>query len=159
MTNAGTDQKARSRQNRVFILLLIFAALSGVVKDLERLQAVTKSIHGLTASWFEVSSTVHASGIPTALTCPLAAGQESKTETFRWNGAIGTGQAIEIKGINGDITAEPAAGNSVEVVATKKGRRSDPTAVIIKVVPHAKGITICAVYPNDSSDEPNTCEP
>lgn len=159
MTNAGTTQKSRTRQNRFFVLLLVLAALSGVLKDLDRLQTVTRSIHGLTASWLEVGSTVYASGIPPAVTCPLAGGQADRTEPFHWIGLVAAGQAIEIKGINGDITAEPAAGSQVEVVATKKGRRSDPAAVIIKVVPHANGVTICAVYPNDPADQPNTCEP
>ncbi|MCU1264861.1 MAG: hypothetical protein JWM21_1179 [Acidobacteria bacterium] len=158
MANAGTTQKGRTRQNRFFVLLLVLAALSGVVKDLERLQTVTRSIHGLTASWLEMGSTVYASGIPSSVTCPTA-GQAEKVEPFRWTGLVAAGQSIEIKGINGGIIAEPAAGNQVEVVATKKARRSDPVAVNIRVVPHAKGVTICAVYPNDPSDQPNTCEP
>jgi hypothetical protein len=158
MTNAGTTQKGRTRQNRFFVLLLVLAALSGVVKDLERLQTVTRGIHGLTASWLEMASTVYASGIPSSVTCPTA-GQAEKVEPFRWTGLVAAGQSIEIKGVNGGIIAEPAAGNQVEVVATKKARRSDPVAVNIRVVPHAKGVTICAVYPNDPSDQPNTCEP
>jgi hypothetical protein len=159
MTNAGTPQKARTRQNRFFVLLLVLAALSGVVKDLDRLQTVTRSIHGWTASWLEMGSTVYASGIPPAVTCPAAGAQAARSEPFRWSGQVAAGQSVEIKGINGDITAEPASGNQIEVVATKKGRRSDPAGVNIRVVPHAKGVTICAVYPNDASDQPNTCEP
>jgi hypothetical protein len=160
MTNAGTTQKARKRQNRFFVLLLVLAALSGVVKDLDRLQSFTKSIHGLTASWLEVGPTVYASGIPAAVTsCPEARGQIARTGQFHWTGLVAAGQSIEIKGINGGITAEPAGGSQVEVVATKKARRSDPAAVNIKVVSHANGVTICAVYPNDPADQPNTCEP
>jgi hypothetical protein len=160
MTNAGTTQKARKRQNRFFILLLVLAALSGVVKDLERLQSLTKSIHGYTASWLEMGSTVHASGItPAVASCPGTAGQTARTDQFHWTGLVAAGQSIEIKGINGGITAEPAGGSQVEVVATKKARRSDPAGVEIRVVPHAQGVTICAVYPNDPADQPNTCEP
>lgn len=159
MTNAGMPQKARTRQNRFFFLLLVLAALSGVVKDLDRLQTVTRSIHGWTSSWLEMGSTVYASGIPPAVTCPTTGGQAARTEPFRWSGQVAAGQSIEIKGINGDITAEPATGDQIEVVATKKGRRSDPANVNIRVVPHAKGVTICAVYPNDPSDQANTCEP
>ena len=66
---------------------------------------------------------------------------------------------IEIKGINGDINAEPTVGGEIEVTATKRARRSDPATVNIKVVPHANGVTVCAVYPSDYSDQPNTCEP
>jgi hypothetical protein len=67
--------------------------------------------------------------------------------------------AIEIKGINGDISAEPAGGGEVEVIAHKKSSRSNPDQVSIKVVEHAGGITICALYPSDDADKPNTCEP
>ncbi len=150
---------ARTIQNRLLVLLLVLAGLSGVVKDLDELHTMTRSIHGWTASWLEMGSTVYASGIPTAVTCPTAVGQEARTEPFRWTGQVAAGQAIEIKGINGDITAEPATGSEIEVVAIKKGRRSDPAGVNIKVVPHANGVTICAVYPNDHADQPNTCEP
>jgi len=69
------------------------------------------------------------------------------------------GAAIEIKGINGDIVAEPATDGEVQVVAVKKSRRSDVNTVEIKVVEHAGGVTICAIYPNDDSTSPNTCEP
>jgi hypothetical protein len=68
MTNEGTTQPARSRPNRFFVLLLVLAALSGVVKDFERLHAVTRGIHGLTSSWFEIAPTVHAGKIPPAWT-------------------------------------------------------------------------------------------
>jgi DUF4097 and DUF4098 domain-containing protein YvlB len=45
------------------------------------------------------------------------------------------------------------------VIATKRAHRSNPATVNIQVVPHTSGVTICAVYPSDSSDQPNTCEP
>lgn len=160
MTNAGTTQKARTRQNRFFVLLLVLGALSGMVRDLDRLQALSESIHGYTAAWLEIGSTVHASGVPSAVTsCPGAAGQAARAEQFQWAGPVTAGQSIEIKGINGDIKAEPYGGSQVEVVATKKARRSDPAGVEIRVVPHAQGVTICAVYPNDPADQPNTCVP
>lgn len=161
MANAGaTEKSARTKQNRFFVLLLVLAALSSVVKDLERLQTLTSSIHGLTASWLHIGSTVYASGMsPAESNCQEALGQLVKNEQFRWTGQVAAGQSIEIKGINGSISAEPAGGGEVEVVATKKARRSDPAGVSIKVVPHAGGVTICAVYPSDNADQPNTCEP
>ena len=77
---------------------------------------------------------------------------------FVWHGAVGAGQAIEIKGVNGDIIAERASGGEIEVRAEKRGRRSDPEAVRIVVVEHAGGVTVCAVYPSSGRRE-NTCEP
>ncbi len=75
---------------------------------------------------------------------------------FHWKGSIAPGKAIEIKGVNGDISAVAGSGE-VEVTAVKHARRSDPEEVKIEVVPSEDGVTICAVYPNDGGRE-NTCE-
>ncbi len=76
---------------------------------------------------------------------------------FHWKGKIAAGKAIEIKGVNGDITAVAGSGE-VEVTAVKHARRSDPDEVKIEVVPSEDGVTICAVYPSDGRRE-NSCEP
>jgi DUF4097 and DUF4098 domain-containing protein YvlB len=89
------------------------------------------------------------------LACTLAA----DTDEFRWKGRIASGMAFEIKGINGAIAADTAAGDEAEVVATKTGRRDDPKKVEIKVVEHAGGVTVCAVYPSRDPDRPNECKP
>lgn len=78
-------------------------------------------------------------------------------EEFGWTGKVAAGQAIEVKGVNGGISATGSAGDDVEVTALKKGRRSDPTEVKLEVVEHAGGVTICAVYPSDGA--PNQCVP
>ncbi|MCA1594397.1 MAG: DUF4097 family beta strand repeat-containing protein [Acidobacteria bacterium] len=77
---------------------------------------------------------------------------------FRWKGALAAGRVIEIKGINGGIKAEPSAGNEVEVVADKRGRRSNPDDVRIEVLEHGEGVTICAIYPSGEAGKINTCE-
>ncbi len=56
---------------------------------------------------------------------------------------------IEIRGVNGDVRAEPATGNEVVVTAVKRARRSDVDEVEIRVVEHDEGVTICAVYPSN----------
>jgi hypothetical protein len=78
---------------------------------------------------------------------------------FQWRGRLASGQAIEIKGVNGSVHAVAANTNEVEVTAVRTARRSDPASVRIEVVPHAGGMTICAVYPDVSGREPNRCEP
>jgi hypothetical protein len=78
---------------------------------------------------------------------------------FRWQGRIAPGNAIEIKGVNGEVRAEPSSGNEVEVVAEKHGRRSDPAGVRVQVVEHAGGVTICAVYPDAVPGKHNECKP
>ena len=80
-------------------------------------------------------------------------------QDFTWAGAIPQGRAIEIKGVNGDVRAEPSGSNQVEVVAVKSARRDDPASVRIQVVPHDGGVTICAVYPSRDGARPNECAP
>ena len=57
-----------------------------------------------------------------ALAVPALAAQQD----FHWQGALAAGKAIEIKGVNGGITAVGTSGGQVEVTAVKKGRKSDP---------------------------------
>jgi DUF4097 and DUF4098 domain-containing protein YvlB len=80
-------------------------------------------------------------------------------EPFTWHGVVAPGQTIEVKGVNGDVTAEAAAGPEVEVTADRRGRRSNPDDVHLEVVPHAGGVTICAVYPSKDASRPNECRP
>src|SRR5258707_13265989 len=89
------------------------------------------------------------------LLCPGAAAAQD----FQWYGAIPQGPAIRIKGLNGDVRAEPSGGNEVEVVEVKRGTRDNPDSVRIDVVPHAGGVTICAVYPSRDGQKPNECLP
>lgn len=77
---------------------------------------------------------------------------------FNWNGQLGSGQTLEIKGINGDIHATASGSGAAEVHATKTARESDPSGVRIVTIPHAGGMTICAVYPDVPGKESNTCE-
>jgi len=80
-------------------------------------------------------------------------------EEFRWHGALAAGGTVEIKGVNGAIRAEPATGNEVEIVAVKRGRRSSPRDVQVKVLPHEGGLTVCAVYPSSGFGPANDCQP
>ena len=83
--------------------------------------------------------------------------QRQGTE-FRWREPLAAGRTLEIRGVNGSVSAEPATGGEAEVVAVKRARRSDPDEVRVEVVRTSEGILICAVYPNPGG-EPNTCEP
>lgn len=80
-------------------------------------------------------------------------------QDFTWHGSIPQGRSIEIKGVNGDVRAEPSGSNEVEVVAEKHARRDNPEDVRIQVLPHAGGVTICAVYPSREGAQPNACAP
>lgn len=81
-------------------------------------------------------------------------------ETWTWNNTVAAGRMVEIKGINGEIRAQPASGNEVRVTATKSARRNNPSEVRIEVVEHAGGVTICAVYPTPrNARSENRCTP
>lgn len=88
-----------------------------------------------------------------------AIAQMARPSDFNWQGRLAPGQSLEVKGVNGTIQAERAEGTEVSVQATKTARHSDPNSVTVQAVPHAGGVTICAVYPSSDSGHPNECQP
>ena len=68
-------------------------------------------------------------------------------DQWSWHGRLAPGKTLQIRGVNGSITAEPGTGDQVVVTAEKHGRRSDPDEVRIEVVQDGDGVTICSVYP------------
>jgi len=95
--------------------------------------------------------------IATALLLAATARPAIPQQDFHWKGRIAAGKALEIKGVNGDVSAVAGSGET-EVTAMKTAKRSDPDDVRIEVVEHEDGVTICAVYPSDGRRE-NTCAP
>ena len=88
---------------------------------------------------------------------PLSARMARETPDFEWNWKISRGRTIEIKGINGEIVAEPSRDDEVHVYAIKSAKKSDPSEVTIEVMEHKGGVTICALYPSVAGHEPNEC--
>lgn len=161
MTNADTAGSSRqARHNRFLLILLVLAGLASALKDFNVVQGFSGSLQSWTSQWFHLGLTPASArgGSAPERSCALTLFQTS-SDQFSWSGRVAPGQSVEIKGVNGSISAESAPGSDIEVVATKKARRSDPAAVEIRVVPHANGVTICAVYPSEYPDQPNTCEP
>jgi len=103
------------------------------------------------------SLSVLTTGAALAIAC--AAPATASAQDFRWHGLISPGQSIEIKGVNGDIRADPSGGNEVEVTAEKRAQRDNPDSVQIQVVPNGGSVTICAVYPSRDGSRPNECLP
>jgi hypothetical protein len=97
--------------------------------------------------------------IAVAAAVVAAAAQAAAQTDFQWRGPLTTGQTLEIKGVNGDIRAAASVSTEAAVTAVKTSRRSNPAEVRIEVVPHAGGVTICAVYPDTPGETPNRCEP
>lgn len=89
----------------------------------------------------------------------VIAAAPAAAQDFKWSGALASGKTLEVRGINGEIHAAPANGREALVTAVKSARKSDPEEVEIKVVEHADGVTICAVYPSRRSGRPNECLP
>jgi len=87
----------------------------------------------------------------------LAIAAPAAAQDWTWQGRIGSGQWLEIKGVNGNIRAVPSTSGQIEVEATKSGRKSDPDEVKIEVIQNATGVTICAVYPAPENRAPNRC--
>jgi hypothetical protein len=79
-------------------------------------------------------------------------------EETRWHGWIPSGQVVEVNNIHGNVRAEPAIGDEIEVIATKRGT-SDPGQVTIEVIEHKGGVTICAAYPDAATGRPFECRP
>jgi len=76
---------------------------------------------------------------------------------FHWSGRVGAGDAVEIKGVNGDVSVERASGRDVVVTADVRGPRSNPETVRIEMVEHAGGLTFCAVYSTPEGKRENSC--
>ena len=152
------DQKSY----RVILFVLVaLLAVSSAMRELNQLRNFTLESVELIAQWSDVvAPTVMATSAPAINKLHTdTAFIQGGSEQFRWAGTISPGGAIEIKDVNGEIRAEPASGNQIEVEALKRSRRSDVNSVQVKVVEHAGGVTICAVYPSDDPSRPNTCEP
>lgn len=159
----GRNKSAEIIGGKVALLLLIsVAALSSAVQDLNHMhELASKAAHSM-YEWFDAEVvTVQAQGVSFRDSSCSAEGvtQINGSEEFRWKGRVPSGKAIEIKGINGDIDAQPAAGDEIEVFAKKKAHESDPNAVRIQVVRHAGGVTICAMYPSGDPDGKADCVP
>ena len=94
------------------------------------------------------------------LALPVSAATAQAAPDFSWKGRVAAGKVVEIKNINGDVDATLASGNEIEVTAVKRARESDPDEVEIRVIEHADGVTICAVYPTPrKAKHENSCEP
>ena len=158
--NQGS-QKESKRYQAVLIILVALAVLSSATKDLNRLQEFTANMQELVAGWSNSAPfTVSAAAASEAESiCAEPLNQDPKAQEFRWHGQIAIGKSIEIKGLNGDISAEPASGNEVEVVANKTSRKSDTSSVTIKVKEHEGGVTICAIYPTTDPNVFTPCRP
>ena len=80
-----------------------------------------------------------------------AAPAAAQQQDFRWSGRLARGEQITVKGIIGDVRAEPASGDEVTVTAVRRGRGAEQ--VRVEVVRRSEGVVVCAVYPRDDRDD------
>lgn len=72
---------------------------------------------------------------------------QAQGNDFSWRGTLASGKTLEVRGVLGDIDVVAATGNTIEVTAVKRSRRSNEAEVKVEVIESNEGVTICAVYP------------
>jgi len=76
--------------------------------------------------------------------CSMAWAQDQGRE-FHWKGKLAPENVVIIKNVNGNIDAELASGDEVEVTAEKSGPRADEVKIEVRQL--SDGIMICAIFP------------
>ena len=79
--------------------------------------------------------------------------------SFDWSGTIEAGDRLDVRGVNGSITATAVSGRTATVTAQVRANAGDASSVDIQVVTHAGGVTICAIYPDVPGEPQNRCDP
>lgn len=93
-----------------------------------------------------------------ALLAAAPGGAAGVRQDFEWTGRVEAGDAVEVKGISGDIRAVSHDGSDVVVIATKHGRSRDLDLVTFEVTEHGGGVTVCAMYPPSRRGRSYECE-
>jgi hypothetical protein len=85
---------------------------------------------------------------------PAAGQQRQSDNSFTWTGRVSPGRWVRIRNLSGAITVGQASGDNVEVTATKRWRRGDPSVVHFetkKFGPGDESVLICALWGERSS--------
>ena len=94
--------------------------------------------------------------IATAVASRAGAQPPRPGSDFTWDGRVAAGRTLQIRNINGTITVERTSGDRVEVVATKRWRRGDPSIVRIEAIrygPAESNVLVCAIWGSATCDE------
>lgn len=65
--------------------------------------------------------------------------------TLEWRGTVDPGGTLELRGLNGPVRIEAGPQGRVEVKAVRRGDRNAFFAIEVKIVEHARGVTVFAV--------------
>jgi hypothetical protein len=99
--------------------------------------------------------------LSTGIPGPAARAQNSDDTTMRWAWKIPDGRWINIRSLNGRVTAHRADGDSVIVTATKHVRRGDAAYVRYDVQRYGsdrQDVLVCALWGEDASCSPTDYE-
>ncbi len=92
-----------------------------------------------------------------AFTVSASAGAQQRlgqdTETWRYDARVEAGKWVRIYNMNGAIEFTASPDNQVHIIAEKNTRRGDPRDVYFEVVQVNGGLTVCAIFHEDT-----TCE-
>ena len=140
MKETQSNQNTGRKYRLVLFFVIALTAFSSAVREWHQIMTITEEVGEFLSAFTDAV-------VPTAnASTPLP---QQTSEEFTWNGTLTAGKSIEVRGINGSVDAQPSSSNQIEVVAHKRSRKSDVSSVQIKVVEHAGGVTICALYPTE----------
>src|SRR5262249_59935522 len=74
--------------------------------------------------------------------------------SFKWSGYSPAGRMSRVRSLNGPSTVGAASGDVVEVTATKRWRRGDPSVVHIDAKKYGAGdenVVVCATWGDDAT--------
>jgi DUF4097 and DUF4098 domain-containing protein YvlB len=83
------------------------------------------------------------------MTAPMWAIETLETIEWEWHGSLARGNTIEIRGVTGDIVAEPSTSDRIEVTAQIDGAEQTENVEIRAFQSHG-GVTVCAVRKGSS---------
>jgi hypothetical protein len=82
--------------------------------------------------------------------------EQTEENAFQWGGELASGARLILRSVNGSVSVEPSRGRTLEISATKKWRRGDPTTVRIEAirVNGGRDVLLCARWtPNTTCTE------
>ena len=83
-------------------------------------------------------------------------GAVGSEHTFHWQGKLAPDQMVAVKNVTGNINAQPATGDQLDITATKNGFDSDEVKVVL--IQNSDGVTVCAIFPTGVEGTENSCE-
>lgn len=82
-------------------------------------------------------------------------GAVGSEHTFHWQGRLAADQTIIVKDVTGDISAEAASGDQLEITATKSGFDADEAKVVL--LQTSEGVSVCGIFPDGDGGEQSDC--